>query len=86
MCLLVTTEALDKLLAPLPDVMGPQDVADLLGLPRRSVTRWLQQGTLPGFQVGGDRGSWRILKPELRAYLMRHRNQEPDGTPRPVED
>lgn len=81
MCASVTIEALDKLLAPLPDVMGPTEVANVLGVSVASVTVWLREGELPGYKVGAR--SWRILKVELREYLLRQRNQDSDGTPRP---
>jgi hypothetical protein len=43
----------------------------------------LREGDLVGYRVGK---SWRVLKSELRAYLISHRNQDVDGTPRRLED
>lgn len=61
--------------------MGPTEVANVLGVSVASVTVWLREGELPGYKVGAR--SWRILKVELREYLLRQRNQDSDGTPRP---
>jgi excisionase family DNA binding protein len=63
--------------------MGPRDVADVLGVTEPVIRQWLREGDLVGYRVGK---SWRVLKSELRAYLISHRNQDVDGTPRRLED
>ena len=57
---------LDDLFADVPEKMGVDDVATLLGLNPRTVSNWLKDGQLPGYKLPGR---WLILREELRDYL-----------------
>ena len=50
----------------LPQVLGVEDVASILGLSLAAVRRLLLRGELPGRKVGKR---WRILRTRLEAFL-----------------
>ena len=45
------------------------EVAARLRLNPETVRRWLREGKLRGFLLGGDRGGYRIAESELRRFL-----------------
>ena len=47
-------------------LLTPEDVAQHLGIHRRTLLGWLQNGTLPGIRVGK---LWRIDPEALDAWL-----------------
>ncbi len=44
----------------------PEEVAELLGYSKKTIRRWLQQGTLPGVKVHTE---WRIREDDLINFL-----------------
>lgn len=57
---------LDQFLAEAPEIMGVDDVANLLGLNPRTVSNWLKDGHLPGYKLPGR---WLVLREELHDFL-----------------
>lgn len=49
------------------ELLTPDEAAELLGLPRSEVLRWLENGRLPGLRVGK---SWRINPWLLYPYVL----------------
>lgn len=51
------------------DPLGPDltalEVATLLGVSRRTVVNYCQDGTVPAWRIRGDRGPWRIQQGAL---------------------
>ena len=45
------------------------DLVGILGCHENTVYRMLNNGTLTGFQLGGDKGSWRVTDVALAAYM-----------------
>jgi excisionase family DNA binding protein len=50
-------------------LMTINDVAELLGVSRRTVERWITDGRLPAIQLGGRRAPVRVDAAELRQWL-----------------
>lgn len=46
----------------------PQEIADMLKVPRKTVYAWLQQGKLQGVKAGD---LWRVPKEALDAFLKK---------------
>lgn len=46
----------------------PQEIANMLKVPRKTVYTWLQQGKLQGVKAGD---LWRISKEALEAFLKK---------------
>ena len=44
----------------------PQQIAEILQVREYSVRRWLRQGELKGFQLGGR---WRVKESDLKAFM-----------------
>lgn len=53
-------------LAEAPDVLDVAQLADVLDLSERTIYTLLRSGQLPGMKI---RGSWRIPKVRLEAFL-----------------
>lgn len=53
----------------------PQEIAKMLKVNPRSVHRWLREGKLKGFKVGGD--LWRIPESELKAFIEESQKDNP---------
>jgi excisionase family DNA binding protein len=52
--------------APMPDVLTPEQAAELLQVPEQELLELAEAGTLPGRRIG-DR--WRFSRPALIAWL-----------------
>ncbi len=72
------TSRLDELFAGLPIRLDVQDVADLLGMTKKGVYRWINEGTIPGYKIGGQ---WIILRDELRDTLLQGSNVTHSSSP-----
>lgn len=46
------------------------EVADLFGVTARTVARWIDDGSLPGYRQPGKRGSRRVLKVKLIHFVQ----------------
>ena len=57
---------LDALFEGRPEKLSVQDVADILGMTKPGVYKWLKDGVIPGYKVGS---SWFILRDELKETL-----------------
>lgn len=68
-------DAIDNLLAELPDVLGPSGVSKALGVTTRTVYSWLNGGTIRGYQLGS---TWFILKDDLVEHLRAGANRKDD--------
>ena len=62
---------MDELLADAPTVMTVRCVADLLGVHRRTVNKWILHGEMPATRVGG---AWRITRDDLLEWLQARHN------------
>jgi excisionase family DNA binding protein len=49
-----------------PDVLTPEEAADLLRVTVDTVRKLLREGKLPGAKVGRE---WRLLRRDLEAHL-----------------
>jgi excisionase family DNA binding protein len=47
-------------------LLGSKELAELLGLHRRTVQAWLKEGRLPGMKLGRD---WKARVSDVHAYL-----------------
>lgn len=63
---LAMKDAIDDLFEGKPETLDPTEVAQLLGKTRQSIYKWLNEGTIPGYQIGS---SWIIIRDELKAVL-----------------
>jgi excisionase family DNA binding protein len=55
-------------------LLGSKELAELLGLHRRTVQTWLKDGRLPGMKLGRD---WKARVSDVHAYL----DAQQRGTP-----
>jgi len=60
------TSGLDALFAGRKETLSVPEVADLLGMTKPGVYKWLHEGVLPGYKVGS---TWFILRDELKETL-----------------
>ena len=54
---------LDSLFEGLPPKLDATQVAELLGMTTKGVYKWINEGTIPAYKLGG---SWMVLRDELR--------------------
>jgi len=54
------------------NLLRPTQVADLLQVEERTVTRWLRDGYMRGYKLGKE---WRIDSTELESFLERNVNK-----------
>lgn len=66
-------------LAGLTERLTPTEAAAFLRVTESDVTKWLEDGALPGYRLP-DR--WLIMRDELSEHLVESRNDGPP-TPRP---
>ncbi len=52
------------------------DVADRLKVTEDTVRRWLREGRLQAYRLGGGRSGWRISEADLRRFLESTRRPE----------
>jgi excisionase family DNA binding protein len=58
---------------PFPNVLTPNEIADLLHIDAKTVRKWLRERSLIGIQLPG--GDWRVLQPDFDAFIQHHRLQ-----------
>ncbi|NTV61917.1 MAG: helix-turn-helix domain-containing protein [Oscillochloris sp.] len=56
-----------------PNVLTPNEIADLLHIDPKTVRKWLRERSLIGIQLPG--GDWRVLQPDFDAFIHHHRLQ-----------
>jgi excisionase family DNA binding protein len=49
------------------DLLTPEEVAELLALPRKTVLRWSAAGYLPAHKLGRR---WRFVRAEIERWLV----------------
>lgn len=60
------TSGLDALFEDLSKTLTVPEVAELLGMTKPGVYKWLKDGVIPGYKVGS---TWFILRDELKQTL-----------------
>jgi excisionase family DNA binding protein len=65
------------------DYRSPEWVAEQLGIDKNTVYRYLQDGTLPGLQLGRK---WLVSERRLADFLERAERQQTDRRRRSVAD
>lgn len=56
------------------ELLTLKEVADILRVDPRTVERWLKNGALKGYKLGGGRTApWRIEKEEMRKFLEKNK-------------
>lgn len=50
-----------------------KDIAERLNVSAKTIRRWLQDGKIDGFRIGGSRARWRIPASAFSAYLEKQR-------------
>jgi len=73
----VSRVGLDRAFDALPERPSITEVADTLGVTKRQVYRWLNEGHLPGVKLGA---TWVLDREELRATVRAAHNQLSGGT------
>jgi excisionase family DNA binding protein len=63
------SDHLDRLFAEYPEQMSAAELAEALGVKNATVYKWLQNGTIPAYQVGTH---WLILRDEVKAHIAAH--------------
>jgi excisionase family DNA binding protein len=53
------------------------DIAQRVGVSRRTVLQWLRDGDLRGTQLGGTKIGWRVRETDLEAFVERGMNRPP---------
>jgi excisionase family DNA binding protein len=62
---------LDDLFADYPAQLSVQQLAEVLGISRPTAYKWLNEGTVPAYRVGG---AWVILRDEVKDLIAAGRN------------
>lgn len=70
----VVTSALDALFEGRGSTLTVPEVAEILGMTKPGVYKWLKDGVIPGYKVGG---TWFVLRDELKATLAAGSNARP---------
>ncbi|MBN0042237.1 helix-turn-helix domain-containing protein [Cellulosimicrobium cellulans] len=68
------TSALDALFEGRSATLTVPEVAEILGMTKPGVYKWLKDGVIPGYKVGA---TWFILRDELKATLQAGSNVRP---------
>ncbi|MFT8395947.1 helix-turn-helix domain-containing protein [Propionibacterium sp.] len=68
------SKELDAMFEGLPRTLNVSDAADLLGVSRPTLYKWLNEGAVPGYRVSKV---WFILRDELKATLEAGWNLRP---------
>jgi excisionase family DNA binding protein len=56
-------------------LLTPEEVAQKLKLPQRTIIRWLRSGFMPGIKLGKE---WRINPEDLEEFIRTHQNIQED--------
>ena len=66
-------------------ILSLSEAAELIGVDKSAVARWLRSGKLPGQRMPGDRGQWVIDRADVEAYIVAHAD-DPHHRTTPVRD
>jgi len=72
------SDRLDALFDGRPEMLSVTDVAEMFGVTNQGVYKWLRQGVIPGYKLGG---TWFVLRDELRDALQAGANVPHDPPP-----
>lgn len=72
------TSGLDALFAGRKETLTVPEVANMLGMTKPGVYKWLKDGVLPGYKVGA---TWFILRDELKETLRAGANVRRAASP-----
>lgn len=61
--------AVPSLDVPNGELLTVQEVAERLKMNPETVRRWLRQGKLRGYLLGGDRSGYRVATDDLDAFI-----------------
>lgn len=70
------TSGLDALFEGRKETLTVPEVAELLGMTKPGVYKWLKDGVIPGYKVGA---TWFILRDELKETLRKGANVPRDS-------
>ena len=62
------------------ELLTPNEVADFLKVPVKTVWRWCRNGTLPAVKIGKY---WRIPQDELNVFIATQREKTPEVARQP---
>jgi excisionase family DNA binding protein len=65
---------------PNGELLTVQQVAARLKLNPETVRRWLREGKLRGYLLGGDRSGYRVAEHDLDAFISSRGNLPPDAS------
>lgn len=69
-CILLPSCAMIRLVKTVEDgLLTIPEVARRLRISEWTVRRWLREGRLKGFRIGGTRAGWRVREEDLEAFL-----------------
>ena len=66
-------------------ILSLSQAAELIGVEKSTVARWLRNGKLPGTQMPGQRGQWVIYRADVENYKTAHAN-DPHHRTTPARD
>ncbi len=65
--------SMTKKIDELPDILKPEEVAEFLEVPVRTVKYWLAEKSMVGTKAGRE---WRVMKTDLLDYLEKGKNRQ----------
>lgn len=65
---------LDDLFADLPDKLTVAQTAELLGVSDTTIYKWLKEGVLPGYRLGG---LWVLFRDQVKDRIASGHNSPP---------
>jgi excisionase family DNA binding protein len=65
---------------PNGELLTVQQVAARLKMNPETVRRWLREGKLRGYLLGGDRGGYRVAEQDLEAFIHSRGNLPPTNS------
>ncbi len=66
-----TMNHLDELFDGYAEHLSVHELTEILGVARTTVYKWLHEGAIPGYRVGG---SWLVLRDEVKESMLAGRN------------
>lgn len=73
---------MDEIFAPYPARLTVSQLREILGVPRTTMYRWLNDESIPAKKVGG---TWLIWRDEVKDALKAGRNLPPTAPPETPE-
>lgn len=73
---------LDDLFARYPEYLSVSELCEVLGIGRATAYKWLKDGTVPAYRVGGI---WKILRDDVKDLVAKGSNLPSETPPPPPE-